>query len=135
LPKVAVDLTNDSKRTYILPVLTEESAILLLRHLIPAVVEQHPDLCRELAHGLEYLPLSLHVAGRLLRREAEMGFDVIESIGEIRAGAIIEESAPPDEARSGSRSSLRALLERSTDWLTVNLACNALPVMSIFGER
>jgi hypothetical protein len=117
LPEVAADLTSDSQRTYILPVLNEESAILLLRHLIPAVVEQHPDLCRELAHDLEYLPLSLHVAGRLLRREGELGFDVIESIGEIRAGAIIEESAPPDRAESGSRPSLRKLLERSTDRL------------------
>jgi hypothetical protein len=117
LPEVADELTSDPLRTYKLPVLTEESAILLLRHLIPAVVEQFPDLCREMAHDLEYLPLSLHVAGRLLRREAEMGFDVIKSIGEIREGAIIDESAPADRAESGSRPSLRTLLERSTDRL------------------
>lgn len=117
LPQVATDLTADSQRIYQLPVLTEESALLLFRYLIPAVVEQHADLCRELVHDLEYLPLSLHVAGRLLRREAEMGFDVVESIGEIRAGALMKEAAPPDRAESGSRPSLQALLERSTDRL------------------
>jgi hypothetical protein len=110
-------------------VLSEESAMLLMRHLAPSIVEQHEELCRQMVSDLEYLPLSLHVAGRLLRREAEMGFDVAESINEIRAGTarLIEEDAPPDRVveegttadgrETSTRPSLKALLQRSTERL------------------
>jgi len=116
LPNVANDFSH--YRQYPLPVLTEESSILLLRHLIPDIVEQHQELCRALAYDLEYLPLSLHVAGRLLRREAEQGFNVIDSIGEIRA-KLLEELEPLNTptAIPGMRQSLHALLKRSTDHL------------------
>lgn len=126
LTDVADDLARDKSLIYKLPVLSEESAMLLMRHLAPPIVEQHEELCRQMVSDLEYLPLSLHVAGRLLRREAEMGFDVAESINEIRAGTarLIEETAPPDRAVEGgspadgretkTMPSLKALLQRST---------------------
>jgi hypothetical protein len=129
LPKVADDLASDPALIYILPVLTAENALLLMRHLAPSIVEQHEELCRQLVSDLEYLPLSLHVAGRLLRREAEMGFDVVESINEIRAGTakFINEEAPPDRSNEGvaaidgpdssTRPSLKSLLHRSTERL------------------
>jgi hypothetical protein len=117
LPEVAEDLAGDLRRIYTLPVLTEESSLLLLRNLIPAIVEQYEALCRQLAHDLEYLPLSLHIAGSALRRDAKMGFDVVKSISEIREGAIIKESVPLNVAVTGSRPSLKALLERSVSRL------------------
>jgi hypothetical protein len=129
LPDVADNLAPDHSLIYRLPVLSEESALLLLRHLAPSIVEQHEELCRQMVSDLEYLPLSLHVAGRLLRREIEMGFDVVESINEIRAGTarFIEEDAPPDRLIEGrataddpeasTRPSLKALLQRSTERL------------------
>lgn len=129
LPHVADDLARDKGLIYKLPVLSEESAMLLMRHLAPSIVEQHEVLCRQMVSDLEYLPLSLHVAGRLLRREAGMGFDVAESINEICAGTarLIEEDAPPDRVvekgapgdsrETSTRPSLRALLQRSTERL------------------
>jgi hypothetical protein len=129
LTHVADDLAQGRSLIYKLPVLSEKSAMLLMRHLAPAIVEQHEELCRQMVGDLEYLPLSLHVAGRLLRREAEMGFDVVESINELRAGTarLIEETAPPDRLidastsvdnpNTGTRPSLKALLQRSTERL------------------
>lgn len=129
LPDVADDLARDKSRLYNLPVLSEESAMLLMRHLAPSIVEQHERLCRQMVSDLEYLPLSLHVAGRLLRREAEMGFDVVKSINEICAGTarLIEQDAPPDRLieesargnnpETGTRPSLKVLLQRSTERL------------------
>jgi hypothetical protein len=118
LPHVADEIAKDPQRVYTLPVLAEESALLLLHHLIPTVVEQHQDLSHELAHDLEYLPLSLHVASRLLRRYTELGLDIVNSINEIRRGGIMRESVPADMAMAfGSRLSLQTLLERSTNRL------------------
>lgn len=126
LPHVADDLARDQHLVYNLPVLEEESAMLLMRYLAPSIVDRHEELCRRMVADLEYLPLSLHVAGRLLRREAELGFDVVESINEIRDGTarLMEQAAPPDtpieggapadDPETGTRPSLKALLQRST---------------------
>ena len=52
----------------------EDHALELIGHLVPAVVDQYPDECRELVKALESLPLALQVAGRLLNTEY---FDVL----------------------------------------------------------
>ena len=67
LPIVAEALTTDRNRTYNLPVLTEEFALMLLRILVPEVVSQNERDCLELVRDLEGLPLALHVAAGLLR--------------------------------------------------------------------
>ncbi len=116
LPAVAEALTKDERRIYLLPVLSEESALTLLRLLAPSTVEQYPDACRELASDLGYLPLALHVAGRLLRAEAKLGLNIMNLIEDIREGAkLFPEQAPLDRAEGPVLPTVHALFKRSTD--------------------
>lgn len=118
LTTVAEALSNDERCIYVLPVLTEESAMRLLRYLAPAVVEQHPEPCRELVKDIEYLPLAIHVAGRLLKSEAKRGFGVLDLIKGIREGAkLLPQPAPLDRAEGATIPTVAALLQRSTDML------------------
>ncbi|HEV7904642.1 MAG TPA: NB-ARC domain-containing protein [Pyrinomonadaceae bacterium] len=118
LTSVAEALQAGEDRTYLLPVLTEENALILLHNLAPAIVKEHPDECLELVRDLECLPLALHVAGRLLKAEAKMGFNVIDLINGIRAGAkLLPEPAPIDRAEGATLPTVSALLQRSTDQL------------------
>jgi hypothetical protein len=103
---------------YVLPVLTEESALKLLRLLVPEVMERYPKPCRELVRSLEYLPLALHVAGSLLKTEAKMGWGVSDLVKEIQAGAtLVSKAAPLDRAERGRIPTVTALLKKSTDML------------------
>jgi len=62
--------------------------------------------------------LAIHVAGRLLRSEAKLGWSVAELLEEIRSGAkIIREKAPEDRVEEGRIPTVSALLARSTDLL------------------
>lgn len=118
LTGVAESLTRDDRRIYVLPVLTEENAIKLMRYLIPEILEAYPQECRELVRDLEYLPLALHVAGRLLKAEAKIGFSIIDLIKDIREGAkLLPEPAPLDRAEGTKIPTLQALLKKSTDVL------------------
>jgi hypothetical protein len=113
---VAVALTRDESRIYWLPELSEESALVLLRYLVPSIVGQYAEKCRELVYELGYLPLALVVAGRLLREEAEMGLNIEDMIEGIKEGAkLFPEPAPLDRAEGDTRPTVRALFQRSTD--------------------
>jgi hypothetical protein len=115
---VAEDLTRGDEEVYNLPVLTEQSSLKLLAILTPSIVEQHQDECQELVRDLEFLPLALQVAGRLLRSEAKLGWGVTDLIREIREGAkLIEAQAPEDRIENGKLPTVRALLKKSTDML------------------
>jgi hypothetical protein len=64
------------------------------------------------------LPLALHVAGRLLRSEAKLGWGVADLIREIREGArLIPEAAPNDRIEGETIPTVSALLMKSTDVL------------------
>lgn len=116
LTSVAEELTADEKRIYVLPVLTEENALILLGHLAPGIVEQHPNECRELVRDIEFLPLALHVAGRLLKAEAKLGLSVVDLITGIREGAkLLPEPSPLDRAEGATIPTVAALLQRSTN--------------------
>ncbi len=116
--KVADALSARIRSVYNLPVLTEENALILLGILAPTVVAKHPDECRLLVRDIECLPLALHVAGRLLKREARMGWGVKDLIEEIRSGGrLIHEKAPADRAENGIIPTVAALLKRSSDML------------------
>lgn len=118
ITEVARQLTSGHGRIYLLPVLTEEHALRLLRILAPAVVKNHQQECRELLHELEYLPLSIHVAAGLLNAEAESGLDVADLIAELRSGAaLIQATAPVNRTENGTTPTMAALLRRSTDVL------------------
>jgi hypothetical protein len=124
LTSVAVDLASKAVKSsvgdniYVLPVLTEDNALLLMRHLAPTIVEGHLEACRELVRDLEYLPLALHVAGRLLNEEAKLGLDILDLIQGIRDGAkLLPEPAPIDRAEGAMIPTVGALIKRSTDEL------------------
>jgi hypothetical protein len=119
LPMVADGLTTDKTRTYNLPVLTEEFALMVLRILVPDVVAENEGDCLQLVQDLECLPLALHVAAGLLRREARLGWGVSQLIEKIRKGTeIIHQAAPKDRIdKDGVIPSVASLLHRSTDVL------------------
>lgn len=117
LNDVARSLAPNPEHVYLLPVLTDENALELLRELAPDV---HPELMLELVHELEGLPLALQVAGRLLQAEVSLGFGIGELIAELRGGAkLLEAEAPPDRADLVNQTtpSIAALLQKSTDLL------------------
>lgn len=115
---VAQELATDRKRIHYLPILTEENSLILLHYLVPEIVEAHRDECRQLVTDLGCLPLALHVAGRLLRQEADIGLNVVDLIEGIRSGAkLFPEPAPLDRAEGAVLPTVHALLKRSTDEL------------------
>jgi hypothetical protein len=118
MTQVAEDLTSDDKRIYVLPGLSEDNGLKLLRILAPLIVEQYQDECRELVRELQCLPLALHVAGNLLKSEAKMGWGIADLIAEIREGAkLIRAQAPIDRIEGGTIPTVSALLMKSTDML------------------
>lgn len=115
---------GDSGSVYVLPPLRPASALALLRKLAPAVVRKHPQECGRLASELEYLPLAIHVAGRLLRREDRFGWGVSDLIDELAKGAAIIEAVAPHDRADLERQTIPtvvALLRQSTDVLTPEL--------------
>lgn len=117
-PAVAEALTTSNKAIYNLPVLTEENALTLLRFIVPAIVMQYPDECRELVRDLECLPLALHVAGRLLKSEASYDWGVTDLIRELREDTrLLPAIAPNDRIEGGKLPTVSALLMKSTNML------------------
>jgi hypothetical protein len=94
LPEVARAIASPDD-VYILGVLSEEDALELLRTLAPTVVESNEDASRDLVNDLEGLPLALHVAGKLLQEEAELGFGVTDLLHDIREGSALISAKPP----------------------------------------
>ena len=118
LSSVAEALTNNPENIYVLPVLTEDDALALLRYLSPSSVEHYPNECRELVRDLECLPLALHVAGRMLRTAPKTELTIVDLIEEIREGArILEESAPVNRTEGTLLPTVQALFKQSTDEL------------------
>jgi hypothetical protein len=120
LPEVAGSLARAASEVFPVSVLSEAAALELLRLLAPEVVDQHPVASAELLRAVEYLPLAIQVAGRLLQEESGAGWGVDDLLTELRAGArLLSASAPADTAMSGGPvPTVSALLRRSTDRLT-----------------
>jgi hypothetical protein len=117
---VAQTIAPTADAVYRLPVLAEAAALELLRRVAPSVVAQHLEQCRELTHILDYLPLALQVAGRLLHTEAEYGLDVASLLYELREGAkLLESKAPNDlsDVEKETTPTVAALLNRCTERL------------------
>lgn len=120
LPLVANGLSVPAEAVYNLPALDEERALELLGRLAPAVLSAHPDECRQLVKAVECLPLALHVAGRLLKAEAELGWGVAELMKELQTGkALIEAKAGANlmDLEQETIPSVATLLRKSTDRL------------------
>lgn len=120
LTSVANELarTANASNPYYLPELTEENALILLRRLAPKAVDEHFEDCLKLVRDLECLPLALHVAGRLLDEESELGFNVPDLIKDIiDNAALLPQPAPADRAEGAILPTVDVLLRRSTDLL------------------
>ncbi len=118
LTSVAEELVPDPAAVYVLPPLSEDAALTLLRLIVPMQVEQYPDECREIVRELGCIPLALHVAGRLIKAESRMGLDVTDVLQEIKEGRkLAPEPAPIDMSISSTTPTVYALLERSVNGL------------------
>lgn len=104
---------------YKLPVLSEASALDLLRQLAPDVVDAHHEASVQLVYDLEGLPLALQVSGRLLRYESQIGWGIEDLLEELRDGSKLMASQPPaDVAFPQASPTVAALLRKSTDTLS-----------------
>lgn len=132
---VAQEITTEETRNYILRELAKEDSLKLLAILVPTIVEQFEDECIQLADDLEHLPLALHVAGRLLKSEADMGWGVTDLIREIRQGTgLIEQRAPKDRIEGGEIPTVKALLTKSTNMLD-DLTHNCFAYLGVFASK
>jgi hypothetical protein len=121
-PDVLSKLGLAERQRYQLPLLDEEPAVHLVRELAQAVVEKFEKETRELVRTLEFLPLALQVAARMLADDYQSGFNdakMKSTFIELCKGKIIlEESAP---GGTGSyymmTPTVRFLLKKSTDRL------------------
>jgi len=121
LNDVAEALAPTAADIYHLPILTQESGLDLLEKLAPEIIAQHPDEAKELVSNLEGLPLAIHVAGRLLRAEARMGWGIQDLLNELRSGTALLLAHPPTDMLGAGRdtsATVAALLKRSTDALS-----------------
>jgi hypothetical protein len=118
LPAVAERVASGEDGAYHLSVLDRYSAIELLRRLVPSLVEERPEASTALVDSLEYLPLAVHVAGRLLASEYRNGWGVDDLLAELSAGAdrILASQVPLDGTEPGTHAipTVTILLERST---------------------
>lgn len=113
-------LSVPDEAIHVLPPLTDERALDLLRLLAPEVVAAFPEECLELVRSLESLPLALHVAGRLLKAESRKGWGVEELINDLREGKRLIEAKAPDDRIDLERETIptvAALLRKTTDLL------------------
>jgi hypothetical protein len=122
LPLVAQKLAQTEHAIYALPVLEATDALKLMKILAPNVVTRYEEECRELLAEIEYLPLGIHVAARLLREELRNDFgdeELVKSLIEDikRGAAIIKADAPPDRIEGEEIPTVTALLQKSTDIL------------------
>ncbi|RMG70026.1 MAG: hypothetical protein D6711_18380, partial [Chloroflexi bacterium] len=117
---VAHGLANRPEDIYKLPILSTDAALHLLRTLAPQVVENKPAESVELVNDLEGLPLAIQVAGRLLRAEMSMGWDISDLIQELREGTrLLNAQAPADriDLANETTPTVAVLLQRSTQHL------------------
>lgn len=117
-PAVANAFTSSPTHVYALPVLEETYAWELFQAIAPEVVSQYESECRSLIRALEYLPLAIHVAARLVTSESRLGWGVADLLEDLKTGsAVLRECAPEDRLESGKIPTVAALLKKSTDLL------------------
>ena len=113
---------GDSTR---LDVLSEQAALDLLRKQAPDVVAKHSRECHDLVRELEFLPLAIEIAGRVLcthmaRWETPKQSSVGKLLAELKdASRILSEKPPASMVHlvEETSASIAALLKKSTDYL------------------
>ena len=110
------------ERTLNVDVLRPTDALALLRSLAPDAVERDEEASRRLCERLEYLPLALTLAGRLLANEADvpsrMERCLAELIADPRARLNLVQSERRPGFDEGQPLSVEAILGLSVSRLT-----------------
>lgn len=113
---VAERFTSTRNEIYRLPLLDEPHAVDLFQAIAPEVARDHPAESRDLVRILEYLPLSIHVAARLLSIEAKFDWGIGDLMESIKSGVAVLAAMPPEDRPESS--TVSALLQSSTDLLS-----------------
>ena len=135
--EVARDLARTPDDIYRLGVLSPNGATELLQRLAPTVSRDFADDVRLLVADIEYLPLAIRVAGRLLEAEADLGGNVGLLMKELREShRLLEELAPDDrfDAGTGTTPTINLLLSRSTDRLD-DVTRNRFAMLGAFAPK
>jgi hypothetical protein len=118
--EVADALAACPEAVFQLGVLDEESSLCILKHWAQGVVDAHLKQCKLLVKQLEWLPLALQVAGRLLSSESRCNWGVEQLLAELAEDShILEAHAPADcsDLVAQTTPTVAALLRKSTDRL------------------
>lgn len=119
--QIAADLATIQKRDeYKLDVLESDEALDLLKELANEVVSEYPNESKRLVEDLELLPLSIHVAGRLLHTEMGAGANILTIFDVLRQSHIPLDSLAPDnrfDKDTGTTPTISLLLRKTTDRL------------------
>ncbi len=98
-PAIARLFVGREANVHRLGVLNPEDSLSLLADIAPAAVKRSAVRARELCAALEYLPLAVKVAGRLLQVRAELdnAFGLDELFTELNSRRRLLEEAPPGD--------------------------------------
>ncbi len=117
--QVADSFTASPATIYLLPQLDEEYAWALFEAIAPEVANNYRAESLELVQALEGLPLSIHVAARLLKVEHRYQWGISELLDSIKSGHGLLRARPPeDRLEAESEHTVEALLRKSTEWLS-----------------
>jgi hypothetical protein len=115
---VVSQLAETPDNIFTLGKITLSYALELLSKLAPNIVRDFPKECTLMLEELDGLPLTIQIAGRLLQTDYSYGLPVLERIGEIRSGQLLNQSAPVDRMlEDGVTPTLLSILKTSTDAL------------------
>jgi len=134
---VANQLSNRQSDLYKLNVLSDEQSLELFRNITPRTVKTYPDESIRLVQDLEGLPLALQVAGRLLRAEINMGWNIIDLLDDLRKGTkLLNTTAPPDRVNHYERTppTVAALLQRSIERLEASMQ-EKFAILGVFAPK
>lgn len=121
LPEVAEELApRPGTDIYLLPKLSDEPSLQLLADFVPGMVAENSQECIDLVHAVEGLPLSLKVAGAMLREGFRTGLSAKKLLLDLQdTSRLLQEKVPSDLVPFfvQTRPTVVALLQRSTESL------------------
>ena len=120
LPQICIELALPEECIFLIKGLDEYSATQLFSIIAPEVIRKYKNESRKLLRDIEFLPLAIHVAGRLLNEVLRLGFELEDLFTEIEIGAILLQAKAPADRMDFENETLPtvgSLLHRSIDRL------------------
>ena len=112
------------EQIHTLPILEPAAAMELFCAVAPETFGEHREEVGRLLNDLEYLPLAIRVAGRLLETSRSQALNVHSMFQQLReTHKLLDAKAPEDrfDPKTGTTPTIAALLRRSTDQLSEGL--------------